>query len=316
MPTTKSAPCHVVRPPSPGRSQSAPRSAPSRVHQDQIGEGNGHDPDGDRADVAPDEADGAGEAKRQRQRAERERPRPPRLEAEELVGECGSCRGDDEQLEDGPAQRLHDVDRGRDERALLAERRPQEHHRGHACLRTDSRRGAEHRAAEGGADEDREHCVQERQRGHEDRSRTTTSRETPRFAQRSPVSKPPSTRSRFGTGSMPQLCDSSSGTRGESTARRSRSADERLPVRRCDGLGAVVDAQLRVDVLDVGAHGLRADHQPVSDLDWPETLGEQPQHLLLPRCQPLPARPDRRSRGAQRRRRRSASSSVATGFAR
>jgi hypothetical protein len=75
-----------------------------------------------------------------------------------------------ERLEHRPAEGLHDVDRGCDERALLAERRSQEHHRGHTCLRTDSGRGAEHRAAEGGADKDREHCVRERQRGHEDRS--------------------------------------------------------------------------------------------------------------------------------------------------
>ena len=48
-----------------------------------------------------------------------------------------------------------------------------------------------------------------------------------------------------------------------------------------DGLGAVVDAQLGVDRLDVRAHRVQRDDQPFGDLFILEPLRHQAQHVQL-----------------------------------
>ena len=64
------------------------------------------------SDEAPHEADRSEQRERERESSEDERPEPLRAELEELVGERGGGR-DDQELEDGPADCLEHVDPGR-----------------------------------------------------------------------------------------------------------------------------------------------------------------------------------------------------------
>ena len=83
----------------------------------EVGDCERDDPHGDAPDHRPDDADRAEQPEEERGRAEHERPGPARLEPEELVGQGRRGGRDHEQLEDRPAEALHDVDRGRQVRA-------------------------------------------------------------------------------------------------------------------------------------------------------------------------------------------------------
>ena len=112
-------------------------------------------------------------------------------EAEQLLRECARAGRDDDQLEDRPAEALHDVERGRQVRAAAAERRAQQHHRRHARVGADQAAEPEHQVADDRGGDDRA----ERDRQRERRGRTAsagstrnapatiTSSETERFAQ-------------------------------------------------------------------------------------------------------------------------------------
>ncbi len=52
-----------------------------------------------------------------------------------------------------------------------------------------------------------------------------------------------------------------------------------------DGRGACGQPQLGQDVRHEAMHGMRADHQALSDLRVAETLRDQPEHLPLPRTE-------------------------------
>ena len=63
--------------------------------------------------------------------------------------------------------------------------------------------------------------------------------------------------------------------------------DEAAPVRLRDSLGATVHAELREDVLDVRADGLRAEDEIVGDLPLRLALREEAEDLLLARAERL-----------------------------
>ena len=65
------------------------------------------------------------------------------------------------------------------------------------------------------------------------------------------------------------------------------------------GAGAVVDAGLEVDVLEVVAHGLGADHQPAGDLAGAAAARHQAEHLHLARRQPGRSRASEARRDAR-----------------
>ena len=56
---------------------------------------------------------------------------------------------------------------------------------------------------------------------------------------------------------------------------------------RATAVAAAVDAELGVDVLRVGAHGVERDEEPACDVRPVEVGGEQPEHLQLARAQRL-----------------------------
>ena len=160
--------------PLPDREPALPRLVPERRQvrvverpPGEIGDRERHRPHRHPADERPDDPDRPGEAEGERDRAEHERPGPLGSEAEQPVGQRGGRRRDHEQLEDGPAERLDDVDRRRQRRAAAAERGPHQHHRRDARLRTDGGGRREHRLADHAADPDRDQRVRERQRGHQ-----------------------------------------------------------------------------------------------------------------------------------------------------
>ena len=164
-----SIPCHIDRPPSPGRCQASSSPPPSSAHQREVGDRERDDPHCDAADHGAHDADRPEQAERERRGAEDERPGPSGLEAEQLVGERRRGRRDHEQLEHRPAEALDDVDRRREVRAARAERRPQEHHRRHARLGADPAGDREHQVADHAADEDRDERGRQRERRNEDR---------------------------------------------------------------------------------------------------------------------------------------------------
>ena len=82
MATTMSAPCQVVRPPSPGWSPQRPEVGAVECPPDEVGDRDGHHPHRDSPYVPADEADRPDEAECEREPAEDERPGPLRLEAE------------------------------------------------------------------------------------------------------------------------------------------------------------------------------------------------------------------------------------------
>src|SRR2546421_618667 len=84
-----------------------------------------HEPDREVAHVAADEADRAEEGKQRRDDAEEDLPEVEAADAEDLLRERARSRGDDDQLEDRPAEALQDVQRPRQVRAPIAERRTQ-----------------------------------------------------------------------------------------------------------------------------------------------------------------------------------------------
>ena len=128
-------------------------------------------PDGDDADEAADDTDRADQSEDQRHGSEHERPGPLRSEPEQSVGEGGRRGRDHEQLEDRPADRLHDVDDRGQSGAAPSERSAHQHHGGHAGLRADRGRGGEHRLPDRTADRDRDQRIGERQRRDEIRAR-------------------------------------------------------------------------------------------------------------------------------------------------
>ena len=133
----------------------------------EVGDRGGDGPDGELAQVAPDEADRAEQTQPQRDRAEDERPEPARLEAEDALRERGGRGRDDDQLEGRPAEVLRDVEHRRRVRASPAERRPQQHHAGHTSVGADHPGEAEQRAARDRAHHDRHDRLLEREHRHE-----------------------------------------------------------------------------------------------------------------------------------------------------
>jgi hypothetical protein len=137
IPTTTSAPCQTLSPPSPSavpdRGQvGAVERPPCEVEERQRDR-----PDGEAADEPTHEADRPEEREAEGGRSEDERPQPLRLEAEELVRQGSGGSRDDEQLERRPADSLEHVDPRREERAALTERRAHERHAGDARVRSD-----------------------------------------------------------------------------------------------------------------------------------------------------------------------------------
>ena len=190
-------------PPSPGRPQFADvrlgQRPPGQVEQ------RGEDrPDRVLADEPADDADGPTTAMAAAT-APNATVHTRCLEAEQLVGERRRGCGDHDQLEGRPAEALGDVERRRPVRPLPAERRADEHHRGHARVRADRPAAPSIRLpitlprtiASRASGKDRA--------GTRNAAATSTSSDTPRFDQSSVVSSKPSTRRRSGTGSMPQL---------------------------------------------------------------------------------------------------------------
>ena len=117
-----STPCHVVRPPSPGRLQASSSPPPVSAHHARYATARGTTQTATRRIDRPDDADRPEQPEPERGRAEDDRPGPAGLEAEQLVGERRRRRRDHEQLEHRPAEALHDVDRGGKVRPTLAER--------------------------------------------------------------------------------------------------------------------------------------------------------------------------------------------------
>ena len=150
----------------PQRTEVGPVERPPR----EIDECERHCPDRKAADEPPDESDRPEQREHERAGAEDDRPQPLGAEAEELVGECGRGGGDHEKLEDRPADALRDVDRRREERSSLAERRAHERHARDASVRADQARRGEHEVPDEAADEDRDERVGQRQRGDEYRA--------------------------------------------------------------------------------------------------------------------------------------------------
>ena len=106
MPTTTSAPCQTDEPAlALGVPERAEVGAVERP-PGEVEECERHRPDREAADEPADEADRPEQREHERAGAEDDRPQPLRAEAEELVGERGRCGGDDEELEDRPADAL------------------------------------------------------------------------------------------------------------------------------------------------------------------------------------------------------------------
>jgi hypothetical protein len=122
-----------------------------------------HRPDRELAHEAAHEPDRAEEREQRRDAAEDELPHPDRLEVEQLVAQQARRRSDHDQLEDRPAQALHDVERRRQIGAAAAERRALEHHRRHTGVRADQRRHGEHPVPDHAAEERRRQRVAERE---------------------------------------------------------------------------------------------------------------------------------------------------------
>jgi hypothetical protein len=133
----------------------------------QVAERGEHEPDGELADVAADEADRPEQRERDRDATEEQRPEPLRPEAEHAVGEGGAGARDDDQLVHGPAQALDDVEGGGEIRAALAEGCAHQDHRGNTSIRADGGGRAQEDAAEDRRDEDCEHRLLQREGGHE-----------------------------------------------------------------------------------------------------------------------------------------------------
>jgi hypothetical protein len=129
-----------------------------------------HDPGAEAAQELPHDPDRSEQREHGGHGAEDQRPCPAPLEAERPVGEGARGGGDDDQLEDRPAEALADVEHRREVRAAASERRAQEHHRGHARVGADHPRQAEHDVADHAADDDRDDGLRERQRRHEQRA--------------------------------------------------------------------------------------------------------------------------------------------------
>jgi hypothetical protein len=123
------------------------------------------DPERDALHPLPDEPDGTEEREQGGGRRSRELPDPERA-----VHECLRGRGDDEHLEDRPAEVLEDVEPGGEIRPGAAERRAQQHHGRHSCFRADGRRAPEHGVADDSAHEDREQRMGQRERRDEERA--------------------------------------------------------------------------------------------------------------------------------------------------
>src|SRR5207244_10698113 len=83
----------------------------------------------ERAYETANESDWAEQREHRRGDAEHELPEPDRLEAEQLVAEEAGGGRDHDQLEDRPAEALHDVQHGGEVRAALTERRSLQHPR-------------------------------------------------------------------------------------------------------------------------------------------------------------------------------------------
>ena len=171
----------------------------------QVEERGEHGPDRELAHELAHEVDRPEQRQRERDAAEDERPEPLGAEAEQLVRERGDGRGDDQQLEDRPADALGGVEDGRRPTSRAARaarasapsparaRRRRSARRARAsCCRSGCRAGSRGTPPAARAPA-RGRCPA-----------TSTSSETPRFPQRRPVSSSPSTRRRSGTGLIPQ----------------------------------------------------------------------------------------------------------------
>ena len=106
MPTTTSAPCQTLSPPSPSAFQMRRQVGAVERPPREVEERERDRPDREAADEAPHEADRPEEREDEGDGPEDERPQPLRLEPEELVRERGGGGRDDEELEHRPADAL------------------------------------------------------------------------------------------------------------------------------------------------------------------------------------------------------------------
>jgi hypothetical protein len=95
--------------------------------------------------------------------AEEELPQPQHVDVEELGEEEIGRRRDHDQLEDGPAEALQDVEACGQVGPPPTERCALQHHRRHACVGADQGREAEQRVADQPADERRRQRVPQRE---------------------------------------------------------------------------------------------------------------------------------------------------------
>ena len=140
------------------------------------------DPEGDALHPNADESDRTEQREDRRRRSGRELPDPERAVHERLGG-----GGDDEHLEDRPAEVLQDVEPGGEVGARAAERGAQQDHRRHSRFGADRRRASEQSVTEDPADEDREQRPRQREGGDEERAGDEDEQAEPEAAPQHPV---------------------------------------------------------------------------------------------------------------------------------